>query len=58
MNRCPVHIGEGGAYGCPVFRIFGDQETDAIHFFQLREDFLALLKEDIRTKKINPAALK
>ena len=42
MNRCPVHIGEGGAYGCPVFRIFGDQETDAIHFFQLREDFLAL----------------
>ena len=26
MNRCPVHIGEGGAfYGCPGFRIFGDQ---------------------------------
>ena len=42
MNRCPVHIGEGGAYGCPVFRIFGDQETDAIHFFQLMEDLLAL----------------
>ena len=42
MNRRPVHIGEGGAYGCPVFRIFGDQETDAIHFFQLREDILAL----------------
>ena len=42
MNRRPVHIGEGGAYGCPVFRIFGDQETDAIHLFQLGEDLLAL----------------
>lgn len=30
MNRRPVHIGEGGVYDCPVFRIFGDQETDAM----------------------------
>jgi len=58
MNRRTVYVGKGGSYGSSVFRILGDQETDTIHFFQLREDFLALLKEDIRTKKINPAALK
>lgn len=42
MNRRTVYVGKGGSYGSSVFRILGDQETDTIHFFQLREDFLAL----------------
>ena len=42
MNRRAVYVGKGGSYGGSVFRILGDQETDAVHFLQLGEDFLAL----------------
>ena len=42
------------ADGTVSYRLHGEQNSTTVS----REDFLALLKEDIRTKKINPAALK
>ncbi len=42
MSRRTIYIGKGSPYGGSVFRILGDQETDAIHFFQFWENFLAL----------------
>lgn len=42
MNRRPVHIGEGGAYGCPVFLNIWGLGNGRHTFFQLREDLLAL----------------
>ena len=42
------------ADGTVSYRLHGEQNSTTVS----KEDFLALLKEDIRTKKINPAALK
>ena len=42
------------ADGTVSYRLHGEQNSTTVS----REDFLALLKEDIRTKKINPCSIK
>ena len=57
MEKVPylLVIGKNeAADGTVSYRLHGEQNSTTVS----REDFLALLKEDIRTKKINPAALK
>ena len=57
MEKVPylLVIGKNeAADGTVSYRLQGEQNSTTVS----REDFLALLKEDIRTKKINPAALK
>ena len=56
MEKVPylLVIGKNeAADGTVSYRLHGEQNSTTVS----REDFLALLKEDIRTKKINPAAL-
>ena len=57
MEKVPYLLVLGkneAADGTVSYRLHGEQNSTTVS----REDFLALLKEDIRTKKINPAALK
>ena len=42
MQVAAVDVGEGGADGSAVFRIFGDVKTDVVHLFQFRENLFAL----------------
>ena len=57
MEKVPYLLVLGkneAADGTVSYRLHGEQNSTTVS----KEDFLALLKEDIRTKKINPAALK
>ena len=57
MEKVPYLLVLGkneAADGTVSYRLHGEQNSTTVS----SEDFLALLKEDIRTKKINPAALK
>ena len=57
MEKVPYLLVLGkneAADGTVSYRLHGEQNSTTVS----REDFLALLKEDIRTKKLNPAAAK
>ena len=57
MEKVPYLLVLGkneAADGTVSYRLHGEQNSTTVS----KEDFLALLKEDIRAKKINPAALK